>query len=138
MSANGLKWDKMAFSEFVKDLLEEIKEHRNWGNKDLEFCTMDGDDLKYLSICNPLESGYVRINVGIDLKNETTFKRFIEGLTKDLKRNPDWGDKELEFYAIDKGNLEYLSIYDSDDGKHICIDIGTEEDSNEWNKFVLG
>ncbi len=49
---------------------------------------------------------------------------FVEDITREIKENPDYGDKEIEFCTIDGGGLEYLSIYDVDDG--ICIDVGTE------------
>ena len=66
-------------------------------------------------------------------EKKISFKEFVEDLTKELEGNPSWADKELEFITIDRGGLEFLSVYDSDDGKSVYIDIGTGEDADEWN-----
>lgn len=65
-----------------------------------------------------------------------TLTEFVGDITKELEENKDWGDKEIEFRTINRGGLEYLSMYDLANG--ICIDIGTEEDSDERNETVLG
>jgi len=65
-----------------------------------------------------------------------SFGDFVEDLTRELKENKDWAKKKVEFCTIDGGGLEYLSVYDLDDT--ICIDVGTEEDSNEHNKAMVG
>jgi len=64
------------------------------------------------------------------------FKDFVEDLTRELKENKNWAKKEVEFCTIDGGGLEYLSVYDSDDT--VCIDVGTEKDSDEHNKRMVG
>lgn len=69
------------------------------------------------------------------MTSKITFAEFIAELTKELNENEDWGDKELEFSTINRDGLEFLSVYDTDSG--ICIDVGTEKDSEEWNKFAL-
>jgi len=66
-------------------------------------------------------------------ESKITFSEFVEDLQRELKEHKDWGDKELEFSTIDGGGLEYLSVYDTDDNT-VCIDVGTEEDNDEWNK----
>lgn len=65
------------------------------------------------------------------------FGEFVEDLTRELKENKDWKDKKLEFCTIDGGGLEYLSVYDLEDGT-ICIDVGTEEDSDKHTKAMVG
>lgn len=66
-----------------------------------------------------------------------TLAEFIKTLTEEMEKNEGWGDKEIEFYTIDGGDLEYLSIYDdSDKGDRIYIDVGTEKDNEEWNHFI--
>ena len=65
-----------------------------------------------------------------------TFAEFVEDVTKELKENPSWGEKKVEFCTINGGGLEYLSICDADDA--VYIDVGTEEDSDEHNKAMLG
>jgi len=66
--------------------------------------------------------------------DEMTFKEFVEDLSKVLENHPEWADKPLEFCTIDRSGLLYLSVYDSDDGKTIQIDVGTEEDDEENNE----
>jgi len=64
------------------------------------------------------------------------FEEFVEDLTRELKENKDWAKKKVEFCTIDGGGLEYLSVYDLDDT--ICIDVGTEEDSDKHNEAMVG
>ena len=65
-----------------------------------------------------------------------TFEEFVKDLTKELKANKDWAKKKVEFCTVVGCGLGYLSVYDLCD--IICIDIGTEEDSDEHTKDVLG
>lgn len=64
------------------------------------------------------------------------FGDFVEDLTRELKENKNWKNKELEFCTIDDGGLEYLSIYD--EGNKVYIDVGTEEDSDKHTKAMVG
>jgi len=64
-----------------------------------------------------------------------TLKEFVKDIQKEMKENPDWADREIEFCTIDGGGLLYLSIYDRED--KVCIDVGTEEDDDEWNKTAM-
>jgi len=64
------------------------------------------------------------------------FGELIKDLMGELKENKDWAEKKVQFCTINRGGLEYLSVYDLDDGT-ICIDVGTEEDSDENTKRML-
>lgn len=129
----------MTFAEFIEDLIRELQENKGWGEKEINFNTIDEGDLKLLSMHADHNSDVLYIHVGLpggSPKQKMTFTEFAEICMKSLEDNKVWGEKEVRFIAIGRDGLEYLSVYDRDDT--VCIDIGTEEDSDEWNKFVLG
>ena len=64
------------------------------------------------------------------------FEDFVKDLTRELKENKSWAKKKVEFCTIGGDVLEYLSIYDLDNT--VCIDVGTEEDSDKHNEDVVG
>ena len=47
-----------------------------------------------------------------------------------------WQNKTIEFCTIDRCKLLFLSIY-SEKGK-IIIDVGTDKDSDDRNKCIMG
>lgn len=129
----------MTFAEFIEDLTRELRENKDWGEKELYFNTIDVECLKLLSMHTDYDPDILCIYVGFSdspSKQKMTFTEFAEMCMKSLEDNKVWGEKEVRFVAIDRNGLEYLSVYDVDDT--VCIDVGTEEDSDEWNKFVLG
>jgi hypothetical protein len=64
-----------------------------------------------------------------------TLKEHIDYLSRELKENPDWADREIEFCTIDRDNLLFLSVYDRED--KVCFDIGTAEDDEENISMML-
>jgi len=67
MTISKLEFKEMTLSEFIKDLLGEIKKHKDWGDKELEFCTVNGSGLKYLSVYDSSENdNVVCIDVGTE------------------------------------------------------------------------
>jgi len=64
------------------------------------------------------------------------FGDFVKDLTEELKANKGWAKKKVEFCTINGGGLEYLSVYG--EGGKVCIDVGTEEDSDKHNKAMVG
>jgi len=132
----------MNFVEFVEDLTRELQENKDWGERELSFNTIDEEGLKLMSIDHTdYDPDIVCIYVGFpdgSPKQKMTFAEFSKMCMKSLEDNKVWGEKEVRFIAVGRGDLEYLSIYDSDDRKSVYIDIGTEEDSDEHSNRVLG
>ena len=130
----------MTLFEFIEDLKREIEENKSWTKMELEFCTIDGGGAKYSSIYE--SKGTIYIEVSIKKKQKVTLSEFVKIITKKVKENKGWGNKEIKFSTIYKDgskclSREYLSVYDSDDNV-ICIDIGTEEEDAEHIKAMLG
>lgn len=59
-------------------------------------------------------------------------KELIEYLTDEMECNK-WQNKTVKFGTIDRGELDFLSIYESDHKGRVDIDVGTDEDSDKRN-----
>lgn len=62
-------------------------------------------------------------------------KEFINIINGMMEQN-EWQNKTTEFCTIDRCKLLFLSIYEEEN--KIIIDIGTDKDSDDRNKCLLG
>lgn len=61
----------MTLDEFVKDLTREMEENEGWRDKEIEFCTIDGGGLEYLSIYDLDDTVCIDVGTGKDSDRHT-------------------------------------------------------------------
>ena len=68
----------MTLSEFVKYLQKEMEEHKDWGDRELEFHTIDRDDLLFLSLFDDSDDdNKVIIDIGTEEDDEENMEDML-------------------------------------------------------------
>ena len=68
----------MTLSEFVKDIQKELEEHKDWGDRELEFHTIDRDDLLFLSLFDDSDDdNKVIIDIGTEEDDEENMENML-------------------------------------------------------------
>lgn len=68
----------MKLHEFIKDLTEEMEENK-WQDREVEFCTINGSGLLYLSIYDT-DDNKICIDVGTDEDNDEHNSNMVESM----------------------------------------------------------
>jgi len=78
MNTTKVEFKEQTLSEFIKDLLDEIKEHKDWGDKELEFHTIDRAGLRCLSVYIPSDDdNIVCIDIGTEEDDEENMENML-------------------------------------------------------------
>jgi len=68
----------ITLSKFIKDLQKEVEENKDWGDRELEFHTIDRDDLLFLSLFDDSnDDSKVIIDIGTEEDDEENMEDML-------------------------------------------------------------
>ena len=66
----------MTLKEFIEDIQKELEENPDWADREIEFCTIDRDNLLYLSIYDCEDK--VCFDIGTEEDDEENISMMLE------------------------------------------------------------